>query len=78
MNIAFLFAGKGDEEKAVLRKRIAQITSVHLSTAWRWSEGAPVESFQDVAQLYAHGLLTDEDLRAAGLAIPRQPGGEAA
>lgn len=49
--------------------RVAEVAGVHETTALRWKAGRPVYAFAHVARLHAHGIVTDGDLRAAGLAI---------
>lgn len=64
MDLRFLF------ERGITPSRVAEVADVDHSTAWRWSKGKDCDSYTAVARLHAHGLLTDGDLRANGLAIP--------
>ena len=66
MDLKFLFARGG-----VTIKAVAEAAGVDFSTAYRWSTGEREAKWLHVTKLYARGLLTDDDLRAAGLAIPR-------
>ena len=66
MDLRFLFARKG-----VTLDAVAAAAEVHYSTAWRWREGKGRPEWPQITRLYARGFITDDDLRAAGLAIPR-------
>jgi hypothetical protein len=65
VDIRFLFDRSGTTVEIV-----AQAAGVNLSTAYRWKHGAKCE-WPHITRLFARGLLTVDDLRAAGLAIPR-------
>ena len=64
MDLRFLFRRPGMTIAVV-----AAAAGVHQTTAWRWREGAKPD-WDQITRLHGAGLLTDADLRAAGLAIP--------
>lgn len=66
MDLRFLFARPG-----VTIEAVAAAADVHYSTAWRWREGKGRPEWTQITRLYARGLINDDDLRVAGLAIPR-------
>jgi len=59
MKICFVF------ERGATPKEVADAAGVDLSTAYRWKQGKDPESTH-VARLFSAGLLTVQDLRAAG------------
>lgn len=64
MDLRFLFRRAGNTVTSV-----AAAAGVRPSTASRWKRGSQAD-WPAVCRLYASGLITDTDLRAAGLAIP--------
>ncbi len=64
MDLRFLFQRAGNTVTSV-----AAAAGVNPSTASRWKDGGRAE-WPQITRLYACGLITDADLRAAGLAIP--------
>ena len=66
MWLQFLFARPG-----MTVTQVARAAEVHHTTASRWKAGKRKADWEAVTLLYARGILTDDDLRAAGLAIPR-------
>ncbi len=67
MDIRHLFRRPGVTPSAVARA--ACVTRV---TASRWKAGNRRPNWEHVVRLHAAGIVTDDDLRAAGLAIPRR------
>lgn len=67
MDLTFLFRRPGNTVTSV-----AKAAGVNPSTASRWKDGATKADWIYVCRLYAQGILTNEDLRAAGLSIPVQ------
>jgi hypothetical protein len=65
MDLRFLFQRPGNTVTSV-----AAAAEVNPSTASRWKEGRSTAEWPQIVKLYARGLITDADLRAAGLAIP--------
>lgn len=66
MKLTFLFLRPG-----VTVTLVAEAAEVDMGTASRWKSGERPAKWPHICKLYARGLLSDEDLRAAGLAIPR-------
>lgn len=65
MDISFLRHRKGHTIAAV-----AAAAGVDKSTAWRWVvKGQDCDSHAALSRLHSHGILTDEDVRAGGMAI---------
>jgi len=64
MDLTFLFRRPGNTVTSV-----AAAADVNPSTASRWKDGTKAD-WVYVCRLYARGLITVDDLRAAGLAIP--------
>jgi transcriptional regulator with XRE-family HTH domain len=67
MNLEFLFRRDG-----VTLEIVAEAAGVHVTTASRWKTGSRRARWEHITKLHARGLLTDDDLRAGGLAIPRR------
>lgn len=65
MDLRFLFKRPGNTVTSV-----ARAAGVNPSTASRWKEGRVRAEWPQIVKLHACGLITDVDLRAAGLAIP--------
>ena len=65
VDIAFLFA------RGLSVTEVARAAGVDSGTASKWKSGKQKPDWIRICRLYARGVLTDDDLRAAGLAIPR-------
>lgn len=63
MDIVFLFDRHSVTE-------VSRAAGVDSGTASKWKSGRQRPDWTRVCRLYACGMLTDADLRAAGLAIP--------
>lgn len=63
MDIVFLFSRHSVTD-------VARAAGVDSGTASKWKSGRQCPDWTRVCRLYARGMLTDADLRAAGLAIP--------
>lgn len=63
MDIVFLFDRHSVTD-------VARAAGVDSGTASKWKSGKQRPDWTRVCRLYARGMLTDADLRAAGLAIP--------
>lgn len=66
MKIQFLFETRGRSVAEV-----AAAAEVNPATAWKWKSGKQNPDWERICKLHARGFITDDDLRAAGLAIPR-------
>lgn len=65
MKIDHIFRREG-----VTPQKVADAADVHLSTAYRWRDGTALE-WVHITRLHARGIITDDDLRAAGLSLSR-------
>jgi hypothetical protein len=65
MDIRFLF----DADRGLTPQRAAEICGCNLVTAYKWKGGAR-PTWDNIVKLHTAGILTDDDLRAAGLKIP--------
>lgn len=56
--------------------RVAEVAGVDKTTAWRWiAKGQDCDSHAALSRLHAHGIITDEDVRAGGMAFAIADGG---
>lgn len=60
------------EERDGSRQELADAADVTLPTVSKWATKNLIADFSVIRRLHARGYITDDDLRAAGLAIPRR------